>query len=157
KCETLLQAIALGVDRVRTDNDGENAPILHLNASMGYTRRTDQIQLMKPAFRTPARSIHEATPALAAPYSRALGRAVSRLGSLDRWGLGVLLVRLRALLGWPGLAGPGRDEPGAQQDGGRQDEDELLALVRLDVRLDRNQSRQHEQPRQPAGPLRTGG
>jgi GNAT superfamily N-acetyltransferase len=49
KCETVMQAIALGVPRVRTDNDGENAPILHLNASMGYTRLKDQIQLMKPA------------------------------------------------------------------------------------------------------------
>ena len=36
KYETVMQAIALGVDRIRTDNDGENAPILHLNASMGY-------------------------------------------------------------------------------------------------------------------------
>jgi GNAT superfamily N-acetyltransferase len=49
KCETVMQAIVLGVDRVRTDNDGENAPILHLNASMGYTRLKDMIQLMKPA------------------------------------------------------------------------------------------------------------
>jgi RimJ/RimL family protein N-acetyltransferase len=49
KCETVMQAIALGIDRVRTDNDGENAPILHLNASMGYTRLKDMIQLMKPA------------------------------------------------------------------------------------------------------------
>jgi GNAT superfamily N-acetyltransferase len=49
KCETVMQAIALGVPRVRTDNDGENAPILHLNASMGYTRLKDQIQLMRPA------------------------------------------------------------------------------------------------------------
>lgn len=49
KCETVMQAIALGVDRVRTDNDGENAPILHLNASMGYTRRKDMIQLLKDA------------------------------------------------------------------------------------------------------------
>jgi len=49
KCETVMQAIALGVNAVRTDNDGENAPILHLNASMGYTRRADMIQLMKPA------------------------------------------------------------------------------------------------------------
>jgi GNAT superfamily N-acetyltransferase len=49
KCETVMQAIVLGVDRVRTDNDGENAPILHLNASMGYTRLEDMIQLMKPA------------------------------------------------------------------------------------------------------------
>jgi hypothetical protein len=49
KCETVMQAIVLGVKTVRTDNDGENAPILHLNASMGYTRLKDQIQLMKPA------------------------------------------------------------------------------------------------------------
>src|SRR6266540_1074721 len=38
KLETVMQAIALGVKRVRTENDGENAPILHLNAEMGYTR-----------------------------------------------------------------------------------------------------------------------
>jgi hypothetical protein len=49
KCETVMQAISFGVKTVRTDNDGENAPILHLNASMGYTRLKDQIQLMKPA------------------------------------------------------------------------------------------------------------
>ena len=36
KCETLMQAIALGVDRVRTGNDGANDPILHINATMGY-------------------------------------------------------------------------------------------------------------------------
>jgi len=36
KYETIAQAIALGVERVRTQNDGENAPILHLNAQMGY-------------------------------------------------------------------------------------------------------------------------
>jgi len=44
-----MQAIVLGVDRVRTDNDGENAPILHINESMGYRRLKDMIQLMKPA------------------------------------------------------------------------------------------------------------
>lgn len=49
KCETVMEAIALGVDRVRTDNDGENAPILHLNASMGYERRPDMIQLIRPS------------------------------------------------------------------------------------------------------------
>jgi GNAT superfamily N-acetyltransferase len=49
KLETVMQAIVLGVDRVRTDNDGENAPILHINESMGYRRLKDQIQLMKPA------------------------------------------------------------------------------------------------------------
>ena len=36
KYETLAQAIDLGAQRVRTQNDGENAPILHLNTEMGY-------------------------------------------------------------------------------------------------------------------------
>ncbi len=36
KYETIAQAIALGVKRIRTQNDGENAPILHLNAQLGY-------------------------------------------------------------------------------------------------------------------------
>jgi GNAT superfamily N-acetyltransferase len=36
KYETVAQAIALGVKRVRTQNDGANAPILHLNDEMGY-------------------------------------------------------------------------------------------------------------------------
>lgn len=36
KYETVAQAIALGAERVGTTNDGENAPILHLNAEMGY-------------------------------------------------------------------------------------------------------------------------
>jgi len=35
KYETVAQAITLGVTRLRTDNDSENAPILHLNAEMG--------------------------------------------------------------------------------------------------------------------------
>ncbi|HEY3217673.1 MAG TPA: hypothetical protein VGK15_01140 [Candidatus Limnocylindria bacterium] len=47
KCETLMQAIALGVDRVRTDNDSANAPILHINDTMGYRRRHDGIQYLK--------------------------------------------------------------------------------------------------------------
>jgi RimJ/RimL family protein N-acetyltransferase len=47
KCETLLQAIALGVDRVRTDNDSTNTPILHINESMGYQRRSDMVQVLK--------------------------------------------------------------------------------------------------------------
>lgn len=49
KCETVAQAIALGVPKVRTDNDGENVPILHINATMGYVRRPDMIQLLKEA------------------------------------------------------------------------------------------------------------
>jgi len=47
KCETLMQAIGLGVDRVRTDNDSTNLPILHLNETMGYQRRPDMVQLLK--------------------------------------------------------------------------------------------------------------
>ena len=47
KCETLTQAIALGVESVRTDNDSTNAPILHINETMGYRRRPDMIQLLK--------------------------------------------------------------------------------------------------------------
>jgi len=49
KCETVMQAIALGVDKVRTDNDSTNTPILHLNEVMGYQRRADMIQLMRKA------------------------------------------------------------------------------------------------------------
>jgi mycothiol synthase len=49
KCETVMQAIALGVDRVRTDNDFQNTPILHINETMGYRRRPDMIQLMREA------------------------------------------------------------------------------------------------------------
>jgi GNAT superfamily N-acetyltransferase len=47
KCETLMQAIGIGVDRVRTDNDSTNAPILHINETMGYTRRHDAVQFLK--------------------------------------------------------------------------------------------------------------
>lgn len=36
KYVSVAQAISLGVERIRTSNDGENAPILHLNAEMGY-------------------------------------------------------------------------------------------------------------------------
>jgi hypothetical protein len=49
KCETVMQAIALGVDRVRTDNDSTNAPILHINETMGYVRRPDKLELMREA------------------------------------------------------------------------------------------------------------
>jgi GNAT superfamily N-acetyltransferase len=47
KLETVMQAIALGTKRVRTENDGENAPILHLNEEMGYTRIPGSVQLLK--------------------------------------------------------------------------------------------------------------
>jgi GNAT superfamily N-acetyltransferase len=45
KHETLAQAIALGVERVRTNNDGENAPILHLNTELGYQMVDPLIEL----------------------------------------------------------------------------------------------------------------
>ena len=48
KCETLAQAIALGVDRVRTGNDAANAPILHINETMGYRQIAGSIQYLKP-------------------------------------------------------------------------------------------------------------
>ena len=47
KCETLVQAIALGVARVRTGNDGANDPILHINASMGYTPIPGRVDFLK--------------------------------------------------------------------------------------------------------------
>jgi GNAT superfamily N-acetyltransferase len=49
KLETVAQAMSLGVKRVRTSNDGANAPILHLNEEMGYTRIPGWIQYFKPA------------------------------------------------------------------------------------------------------------
>jgi mycothiol synthase len=49
KLETVGQAIGLGVARVRTENDGQNAPILHLNEEMGYERIPGWIQYLKPA------------------------------------------------------------------------------------------------------------
>lgn len=36
KCETVIQAIELGVTRVATGNDAANDPILHINETMGY-------------------------------------------------------------------------------------------------------------------------
>ncbi|HYV22103.1 MAG TPA: GNAT family N-acetyltransferase [Candidatus Bathyarchaeia archaeon] len=48
KCETLAQAIGLGVDRVRTGNDEANAPILHLNQTMGYHLTPASINYLRP-------------------------------------------------------------------------------------------------------------
>lgn len=49
KLETVMQAIALGISRVRTGNDAANAPILHLNEEMGYRQFGSGIQFLKPA------------------------------------------------------------------------------------------------------------
>ncbi len=48
KYETVAQAIALGADRIRTENDGENAPILHVNTEMGYAPIDPVLELHRP-------------------------------------------------------------------------------------------------------------
>jgi GNAT superfamily N-acetyltransferase len=45
KYESIAQAIDLGHKRVRTANDGANAPILHINEEMGYRVVTPVIEL----------------------------------------------------------------------------------------------------------------
>jgi GNAT superfamily N-acetyltransferase len=47
KLETIAQAIELGVDRVRTDNDSTNKPILHLNEELGYRRIFDRLVMTR--------------------------------------------------------------------------------------------------------------
>ncbi len=45
KVETLVQALDLGVVRVRTGNDSENAPILHINEMLGYRPIPGEVEL----------------------------------------------------------------------------------------------------------------
>ena len=47
KLQSLAQAVDLGVPLVYTDNDSENAPILHINERLGYTPRPGLIGLLK--------------------------------------------------------------------------------------------------------------
>jgi GNAT superfamily N-acetyltransferase len=44
KLETLVQAIDLGVPAVGTDNDSENAPILHINEELGYDEQPGRLE-----------------------------------------------------------------------------------------------------------------
>jgi GNAT superfamily N-acetyltransferase len=45
KYESMAQAIELGYERVRTANDDANAPMLHINAEMGYRLVAPSIEL----------------------------------------------------------------------------------------------------------------
>ena len=48
KYETMAQAIELGYKRVRTANDGENEPILHINRKLGYRLVIPIIEMHRP-------------------------------------------------------------------------------------------------------------
>jgi GNAT superfamily N-acetyltransferase len=47
KLQTLAQAAKLGVSVVLTDNDSENAPMLHINETLGYDARRGFISFIK--------------------------------------------------------------------------------------------------------------
>jgi len=47
KLQSLAQAIELGIPSVRTDNDSENAPMLHINETLGYDSLPGYINLVK--------------------------------------------------------------------------------------------------------------
>jgi RimJ/RimL family protein N-acetyltransferase len=44
KLQSLAQAVVLGVPEVQTDNDSENAPMLHINETLGYERRPGWVE-----------------------------------------------------------------------------------------------------------------
>ena len=54
KLQTLGQAVELGVTHVRTDNDYENAPMLHINEKLGYESLPGYVNYVK---RLPQRAL----------------------------------------------------------------------------------------------------
>ncbi len=54
KMETLVQAADLGVAVVRTDNDEQNEPMLHINRSLGYRPLPGRLSYVKRPAATPA-------------------------------------------------------------------------------------------------------
>lgn len=47
KLQSLAQAVALGIPLVLTSNDSENAPMLHINETLGYHRQPGFVSLVK--------------------------------------------------------------------------------------------------------------
>jgi GNAT superfamily N-acetyltransferase len=47
KLQPLAQAVDLGIPQVRTDNDSENVPMLHINETLGYTAMPGYVSFVK--------------------------------------------------------------------------------------------------------------
>jgi GNAT superfamily N-acetyltransferase len=54
KLQTLAQAVELGIPSVRTDNDSENAAMLHINETLGYESLPGYVNFVR---RLPARAL----------------------------------------------------------------------------------------------------
>jgi hypothetical protein len=47
KLQSLAQAAELGIPEVRTDNDSENAAMLHINETLGYETQPGWVSFRK--------------------------------------------------------------------------------------------------------------